>query len=63
MAKAKPTTPPTDDIRVAYHEGPCDIGFCGKRWKRGEAQPITQAEWQAMQLRADFKHYQFTEEN
>lgn len=62
MAKKKPQTPDSSEIRVAYHTGPTEIGFCGNHWQRGIAQPVTQAEWNAMQLRADFKHYNFTEE-
>lgn len=60
MAKAKTHAP--DTIRVAYHEGPPEIGFCNINWKRGEVQPITLTVWTAMHMRADFKQFNFTEE-
>jgi hypothetical protein len=50
------------ELRVAYHSGPGEIGFCGNHWQRDVAQPITQAEWNAMRLRADFGNYDFKEE-
>lgn len=60
MAKTKTPTPDTN--RAAYQEGPAEICFAGKRWQRGVAQPVTAEAWAAMQKRADFKQYQFTEE-
>lgn len=60
MATKKQTDAGT--INVAYHSGPDEIGFCGNQWKRDQVQTITKAEWNAMQLRADFSNYDFKEE-
>jgi hypothetical protein len=50
------------DLRVAYHEGPADIGFCGRQWQRDVAQRVTAEEWAAMQARGDFGEFNFEEE-
>lgn len=51
-----------ETITVAYHDGPPEIGFCGRQWQRGVAQPVTADEWEAMQARADFNEFNFSEE-
>jgi hypothetical protein len=48
--------------RMAYHAGPPDIQFCGRRWARGVAQPLTQAEQAEMRARPDFKQFNFIKE-
>lgn len=61
-------TPPNSPAKgegmvcVAYHDGPGEIGFCGRWWKRGVAQSITIEEWHAIQARADFNEFNFIEE-
>jgi hypothetical protein len=59
MAKAN-TQPGT--LNVAYHEGPDEIGFCSLAWQRDVAQPVTTDQWAAMQARADFNEFNFSEE-
>lgn len=54
----KSTAPHTG--RAAYHQGPPDIEFAGRRWQIGVSQPLTDAEFSAMQQRADFDHFGFT---
>ncbi|HLP97490.1 MAG TPA: hypothetical protein VK149_03495 [Sideroxyarcus sp.] len=49
-------------LRVAFHVGPHDITFMGKPWQRDVAQPVTADEWAAMQLRPNFKYFDFSEE-
>ncbi|MBZ0104644.1 MAG: hypothetical protein K8H84_03345 [Sulfuricella denitrificans] len=51
--------PAPKPIRIAYHAGPPDIQFCGRRWLRGAAQPVTQAEQAAMRKRPDFAGFNF----
>ncbi len=46
-------------LRVAYHAGPPQIHFAGRVWHQGDEQPVTEAEWSAMQARADFGHFDF----
>jgi len=45
--------------RVAYHQGPPEVHFAGRVWRQGDSQPVTDAEWAAMQKRADFGHFDF----
>jgi hypothetical protein len=49
-------------LSVAYHDGPGEIGFAGRHWQRGVAQPVAAEEWAAMQARADFNEFDFIEE-
>lgn len=51
-----------DLVSVAYHDGPIAIGFCGRRWQRDVAQPVTVGEWAAMQARGDFNEFDFKQE-
>lgn len=46
--------------RAAYHQGPPEIEFAGRRWQIGVSQPLTDAEFAAMQARGDFDHFGFT---
>lgn len=62
MAKVSKTAPDTAPLSVAYHDGPPEIGFSGRHWQRGVAQPVTAEEWAAMQARADFNEFNFSEE-
>ena len=50
------------ELRVAYHAGPEEIGFCGRTWQRGVAQSVTADEWAAMQARGDIEEFNFTKE-
>jgi hypothetical protein len=50
------------ELRVVYHAGPDAIGFCGRQWRRGAAQPVTAEEWAAMRARGDFNEFDFIEE-
>ncbi len=54
--------PEPKTTRWAYHDGPPDIQFCGRRWARGVAQALTQAEQAEMRARPDFKHFNFLKE-
>jgi hypothetical protein len=44
--------PPLPGHRVAYHDGPAEIGFAGRRWRKGVPQEITNAERASMSRRA-----------
>lgn len=46
----RPAAPPP--LRVAYHAGPAEIGFAGRRWRKGVPQEITLAERASMSRRA-----------
>ncbi len=49
----------TGTLRVAYHDGPPEIGYFGSQWQRGVAQEVTTEAWAAMQKRADFGPFDF----
>lgn len=51
-ASAKP-------LHVAYNDGPPEISFCGRTWRIGIAQQVTEDEWHAMRERADFHEFDF----
>ncbi len=44
---------------VAYHDGPPEITFFGMDWQRGVSREVTHEQWAAMQLRGDFKEFDF----
>jgi hypothetical protein len=46
--------------QAAYHDGPPEIEFAGRRWLRGRAQPLTDAEFAALQARPDAAQFGFT---
>jgi hypothetical protein len=46
-------------IWAAYHDGPPEISFFGYDWRRGVAREVTAEEWRRMQLRGDFKEFDF----
>lgn len=50
---------PTAPLEVAYHAGPPEIQFSGRRWLIGAAQKVTGREWTTMQVRPDFKQFDF----
>lgn len=45
---------------AAYHEGPPEIDFAGRRWTLGSEQPINRAEFDALQARPDAAPFAFT---
>jgi hypothetical protein len=47
--------------KVAYHAGPPEISFCGRDWRCDMPQEVTAAEWERMQLRGDFREFDFRE--
>lgn len=49
-------------VGVAYHDGPPEIHFAGRRWLRGVGQRLTLAEFEGMQSRRDFSTYRFFEQ-
>lgn len=49
----------TGTLRVAYHDGPPEIGYFGAQWQRGVPQEVTTEAWEAMQQRADFGPFDF----
>ena len=49
-------------VGLAYHDGPPEIHFAGRRWQRGVAQPVTIAELEGVRPRRDFSAYRFTEQ-
>jgi hypothetical protein len=55
------TTPAAtaETLRVAYHQGPPEIGYFGATWRRGVSQPVTRDAWAAMQARGDFSSFDF----
>jgi len=46
--------------KAAYHDGPPEIEFAGRRWLRGKAQALTDAEFAAVQARPDAAQFGFT---
>jgi hypothetical protein len=60
MTMGKKTAAPTHTGRAAYHQGPPEIEYAGRRWQIGVSQPLTDAEFAAMQERGDFDHFGFT---
>lgn len=58
-AKTQANLARTGTARVAYNAGPAEITFAGRAWRRGEPQEISTTEWEAMQQRADFPHFDF----
>lgn len=61
--KTEPASPATPSIpatgRAAYHDGPPEIEFAGRRWRRGQAQTLTTAEFDALQERPDAAGFGF----
>jgi hypothetical protein len=55
--KIKPDVTPT--LSVAYHDGPPAISFFGMDWTRGAPREVTPMQWERMQLRGDFKEFDF----
>lgn len=51
-----------DSLRVAYHDGPEEIGFFGREWRRGIAQQVTADELAGMQARGDYNEFNFKQE-
>lgn len=60
MARKRAAPPTATQSRIAYHDGPPEIQFAGRRWLRGAAQPVGTDELQAMKKRRDFAAYRFT---
>lgn len=58
-ASPAPSAPLASVRQVAYHVGPPELFFGGRYWLRGAPQEVTDAEWGAMQARADFAPFQF----
>ena len=52
----------SDSLRVAYHNGPEEIGFFGREWQRGIAQSVTANELAGMQARGDYNEFNFKQE-
>lgn len=53
-----------EPLRTAYSDGPPDLKFCGRDWKRGVAQPLNAEEWAQMLARnADRYGFALIEEN
>ena len=55
---------PADDsaakpLRVAYHDGPPEIGYAGLSWQRGVVKEVTAHTWSVMQARSDFAPFDF----
>lgn len=46
-------------LRAAYHAGPPEIQFLGRRRLLGVPHPVTKDEWAAMRARPDFKQFDF----
>lgn len=59
MTKKSATTPPADPPRVAYHAGPPEIEFAGRRWQRGVEQSVSADQLSAMCARPDFSIFSF----
>lgn len=38
-------------LQAVTNDGPDEIHFNGRRWQRGQPQPVTAEEWAAMQAR------------
>lgn len=62
--KQKNTSTPAETtaakpLRVAYHDGPPEIGYAGLAWRRGEAKEVTAHTWSVMQARSDFASFDF----
>ncbi|GEM_PF-6639390 len=71
MAKAKPAPASAGTqindaatlIYVAYHAGPPEIQFAGRRWVKGAAQALTTEEWGALRSRPDAAAFEFKLDN
>lgn len=51
--------PARTDMRFAYHDGPPDIIFAGRTWRRGVPQPVTRQELRSMTRRAGWVVFDF----
>lgn len=60
MTRKRAAPPAATQSRIAYHDGPPEILFAGRRWVRGIAQPVGAEELEAMKKRRDFAAYRFT---
>lgn len=49
--------------RALYRDGPPEITFAGRHWRRGAPQVVTDLEWSAILARADAGEYFFTLED
>lgn len=58
LSAAAPDEPPKP-LRVAYHDGPPEIGYAGLTWRRGEHKEITDHTWTVMKARGDFAPFDF----
>lgn len=58
-AAATTAAPITPTGRAAYHDGPPEIEFAGRRWLRGQAQALTADEFAALQARPDAAGFGF----
>lgn len=47
------------DMSFAYHDGPRDIIFAGRNWRRGVPQPVTPDELHSMTRRAGWVVFDF----
>lgn len=48
------------DLNVLYEDGPDEMFFFGRRWRRGVAQPVTATDWRLMQARDDCAPHKFS---
>lgn len=46
-------------MNVAYHDGPPEISFYGRAWRKGVPQPVSEQDWEAMRARGDFAEFDF----
>lgn len=51
---------PEIDLNVLYEDGPDEMFFFGRRWRRGMAQPVTATDWRLMQARDDCAPHKFS---
>jgi len=56
----KDTIKPAETGTAAYHDGPPEIEFAGRRWIIDQDQPMIRAEFDALQARADVALFAFT---
>ena len=59
MSKTQPKPAAGEIVQFAYHDGPPDIVFAGRAWRRGAAQPVTAEELKSMTRRAGWVVFDF----
>jgi len=49
----------SEQIKVAYHQGPETMTYAGRHWRRGDGQLVSREEFEAIKSRNPANPYQF----